>query len=305
MPQNAWSLIVFTLLTQMSVGVYLVTEVLNFSYTKEFGFENLHSLRFFSRLFVLTTAILASVSSIFHLKNWGHAYHAFNNLKTSWVSKEMILFFIFVSCVALLTFMSWRKTKEYFLQRLLSIVGIFFGIALIFSMAKIYMLPTIPVWDHWTTPGFFSTSALLLGSLAIVSLYTVFFRSSKSSSQMEGARKRWYQRTLPNLVKISLGYVVACIFVSTFFIYRLTWVAEEYGADAFYMHTNKHIFFFLGILFYVLGWILLLFLLKKSRQTDGFQEKSLPLMYGAFIFIALAQILDRYLFFVSFYRIGL
>lgn len=305
MPQNAWSLLIFTLLTQMSVGAYCVTELLLNAYGKEFGFERLHSLGFLARLFVFATAILASLSAIFHLKNWAHAYHAFNNLKTSWVSKEMVFFFLFIFCVALLSFMSWRKIKKNLLQRLISVCGILFGIALIFSMAKIYMLPTIPAWHHWTTPGFYSTATLLLGSLSVVCLYESFFVSTKYSSRMDGIRSRWTRKTLPNLAKFSLGFIVFCVFVTAFFIYRLRWVAVEYGAEASALNPNNQIFFNSSILVYVTGWILLLLFLKRSRQMDGIREKSLRLFYAAFIFIAFAQILDRYLFFSSFYRIGL
>jgi anaerobic dimethyl sulfoxide reductase subunit C (anchor subunit) len=305
MPQNAWSLLVFTLLAQTSVGAFCFAELLNISYSREFGFKSLNFLRFFTRLFVLTTAILAGVSSIFHLKNWARAYFAFNNLKTSWVSKEMMLFLLYLSCVVLLTFISWRKIKVYILERSLSIVGIFGGLALIYSMAKIYMLPTIPVWDSWTTPGFFSTAALLLGCLSIICLYRAFFASPEFSALTENTSQRWSRKTLPNLVKLSMIVLVLGILVSGFFVYRLIFLAENFGAKASLLNPDNVIFFFLSILFYVLGWILLLFFLKRLRQVNGVQVKSFALIYAAFFFIALAEIAGRYLFFLSFYRVGL
>jgi anaerobic dimethyl sulfoxide reductase subunit C (anchor subunit) len=305
MPQNAWSLLVFTLLSQMSVGIFCVAELLNYSYTKEFGYEELHNLRLISRLFVLAAVILAGVSSIFHLKNWAHAYFAFNNLKTSWVSKEMMFFLLFISCVALLTFMSWRKIKAFLFQRFISIAGIFFGIALIFSMARIYMLPTIPVWHAWTTPGFFSTATLLLGNLSVVCLYTAFFTSSKSSSLMDDNRQRWIWKTLQNLVKLSFIFIVSGIFITGFFAYKLIVLAEKYIIETSVMSPDKQALFFLRILFYVLGWALLLLFLKKLRLKKEIQGNSHKLFYTAFVFITIAEILGRHLFFVSFYRIGL
>jgi uncharacterized membrane protein YidH (DUF202 family) len=122
---------------------------------------------------------------------------------------------------------------------------------------------------------------------------------------LDGIRSRWTLKTLPNLVKFSLGFIVFCIFIAAFFIYRLRWVAAEYGAEASALNPNNQIFFHSSILVYVTGWILLLLFLKRSRQKDGIRKKSLRLFYAAFIFIAFAQILDRYLFFSSFYRIGL
>jgi anaerobic dimethyl sulfoxide reductase subunit C (anchor subunit) len=305
LPQNAWSLLVFTLLAQTSVGALCFAEILNISYSRKFGLERLNFLRFSTRLFVLTTTILAGVSSIFHLKNWAHAYFAFNNLSTSWVSKEMMLFLLFLSCVALLTFMSWRKIRAYILQRILSIIGIFFGLALLYSMAKIYMLPTIPIWDSWTTPGLFSSAALLLGCLSILCLYRLFFASPKSSIPKESIRQHWSQKTLPNLVKLSMVVLVLGILVSSFFIYRLIILARNFGAEASLSNPGNLTLFFLSIFFYVLGWILLLSFLKSMRQVDGVQVKSFALIYAAFFFIALGEIAGRYLFFVSFYRVGL
>lgn len=305
MPQNAWSLLVFTLLSQMSVGTFCVAELLNYSYTKEFGYEALHPLRLSSRLFVFAAAILAGVFSIFHLKKWAHAYHAFNNLKTSWVSKEMVLFFLFISCVVLLALMSWRKIEAHLLQHSVSIAGIICGIALIFSMAKIYMLPTIPVWDAWTTPGLFLLATFLLGCLAVACLYTAFLASSESSSLMENIREPWSRKTLPNLAKLLLVLIVLGILITGFFAYTLIVVAEEYGIKIRTMSPDKHVLLSLIILFYVLGWVLLFLYLKKSYQMNGLQEKSNKLVYGAFIFIGLAEIVGRYLFYVSYYRIGL
>jgi len=305
MPSDAWSLLVFTLLSQTSVGGYFVVEFLNSSYAKEFSCENLNPLRFFSRLFVLSTAIIAGVSSIFHLKKWAHAYHAFNNLKTSWVGKEMMLFFLFLCCVVLLTFMSWRKIEAGFPQRFISIAGVFCGTALIFSMAKIYMLPTVPVWNTWTTPSFFFTATVLLGSLAAASLYTAFLSSPKSSSLMENIRERWNRKTLPNILKLVLISLVSGILTTGFFVIRSIAIAEEYGAETSIMSPDKQILFSFRIFFLVLGGILLLLYMKKSRHLDGFQKKSQNLVYRAFIFITLAEMVGRYLFYVSFYRIGL
>ncbi len=305
MPQNAWSLLAFTILAQMSVGAYCVAEFINFSYTKEFGFESLHPLRLFFRIFVLAVAILAGVSSLFHLKNWSQAYHAFDNLKTSWVSKEMALFLLFISCVALLALLSWRKTEVKLLRCIITIAGGFFGIALIFSMAKIYMLPTIPVWNAWTTPGLFFTAALLLGALVVIGLYTTFLESSKSSSLMETIRERWRRKSLPNLIKVSMFFLVMGILISGSFAYRLMAVEKEYGAESSFISSDKQKLFLIRILLFLLGWILLMFHMKKSRLEEGILERSPKLVFGAFIFITLAEIVGRYLFYVSFYRIGL
>lgn len=304
MPQDAWPLLTFTLLTQMSVGAFCVAELIDLSYSRKFGYANLNPLRHISFLFVFLAAILAGVSSVFHLKNWAHAYHAFNNIRTSWVSKEMVLFFLFIASVTLLALMSWRKIEPYLLQRIIGIAGVFSGMALIYSMAKIYMLPTIPSWDTWTTPGFFYTSVLVLGTLAIVCLYSTKLSISMSASLAGDIRERWGTKTLPALLKLSLFFIVVGIFFTGFFAYRVMTVAEEYGTVSVVMNTEKWVLFSLKILLYVFGWSLLFYDLKKTRQLNEIEEKPLWAVYGAFILIALAEIVGRHLFYVSFFRIG-
>ena len=304
MPQNAWSLLVFTLFAQMSVGAFCVSELINRSYTKKFGFENLNPLRYFSRLFVFAAIILAGISSIFHLKNWTNAYHAINNLKTSWVSKEMLFFFLFASCVALLVFMSWRKVKAYLAQRIIGIFGALTGIILIYAMAKIYMLPTILSLNNWTTHGLFFTTAILLGTLAIVVLYSTSLKSTKSISHMDGVRERWRKKTFPFLLKTMLFFIVIGILITGFFACRLFMLAEAYGLETSVLNPDSQLLLFFRIILYVPGWALLFLGLKKTRQRDEVQEKTHRLVLGASILITLAEIVGRYLFYVSFYRIG-
>ncbi len=304
MPQNAWSLLIFTLFTQMSVGAFCVGELIHLSYSREFGFKNFNPLRYISLAFIFLAAALAGVSAIFHLKKWAHAYYAFNNLKTSWVSKEMVLFFLFVFFVAFLAFLSWRKIEANLIRLVMGIAGALSGLALIYAMANIYMLPTIPSWDYWTTPGLFFTSAFLLGTLSIVCLYSTTLRFTKSASHSGEIRERWRTKTFPTLLKLLLFFIVTGILITGLFSYRVMAVAEEFGSVADSLILDKQILLYSRVIFYVFGWILILLGLKKARQHNEIEEKILWLVYAAFILIALAEIGGRYFFYASFYRLG-
>jgi len=303
-PENAWSLLVFTLLSQISVGAFCVAEILNFSHSQEFGKKGLHFFRLYSRLFVLASAVLAGISAIFHLHKWVNAYHAFNNFRTSWVSKEMVFFLLFMFCVALLASMSWQKIDRKHIQQVFVMAGLLCGIALVYSMAKIYMLPTVPTWDAWTTPGLFSTAVLILGSLAVACMCQALLGSTKSSFLTEKIRDRWSRKTLPALVKVVMFFLVIGILISGFFAYRLMTV-DAAGSGASMMGPGKQILLFFRIFFFILGWIFLVFYLKKLRIEEDIQGKFRGLLYSAFIFLAFAEISGRYLFYVSFFRTGL
>jgi anaerobic dimethyl sulfoxide reductase subunit C (anchor subunit) len=305
MPENAWSLLVFTLLSQMSVGAFCVAEFLNFFHTKEFGTKSLHFFRLYSRLLVLASVVMAGISAIFHLRKWENAYQAFNNFRNSWLSKEMVFFLLFMFCVALLALMTWRKIDRKHIQRVFVASGLFCGIALVYSMAKIYMLPTVPVWNAWTTPGLFFAATLLLGSLAVACLFQAFLWSPRSSFLTEGIRERWIRKTLPNLIKMSMFFLVIGIMTSVFFAHRLMAVDAAAAPETPIMDTDKQVLFFSRIFFFVLGWIFQALSLKKLRFEEEIREKFSGLLYGAFVSIAFGEILGRYLFYVSFFRIGL
>lgn len=122
---------------------------------------------------------------------------------------------------------------------------------------------------------------------------------------METIRERWRRKSLPNLIKVSMFFLVMGILISGSFAYRLMAVEKEYGAESSFISSDKQKLFLIRILLFLLGWILLMFHMKKSRLEEGILERSPKLVFGAFIFITLAEIVGRYLFYVSFYRIGL
>lgn len=305
MPGNAWSLLIFTLLSQMSVGAFCVAELINHSYSKKFTLNTIHPLHILSYMLVLTTVFFAAFASIFHLNNWANAYHAFNNWKTSWISKEIIFFFLFIFFLAFLTLLKWRRNEMRFLHLLISVLCAMGGIALILSMAKIYMLPTTPVWNTLITPGLFFTSSLLLGCLAILCLFAFYLSSSSLSPPVNDVRERWNRKTLPNLISLSQIFIVLGIILTGLFTYKLIEMSKEYGAGAFSMSPDRQMLFFLRILFYLLGLVFLILYSKKKSKDTAIENRSNTTLYLAVGFIFFAEILGRYLFYASFYRVGL
>jgi len=94
-----------------------------------------------------------------------------NNLKRSWLSREILFELIFMALAASLALLVLKKAYRPTLVRIL--VGLAFTASTLFlmSMAKLYMMRTVPAWRGLFTPLSFLGTTLLLGSLATAFSY--------------------------------------------------------------------------------------------------------------------------------------
>jgi hypothetical protein len=132
-----------------------------------------------------------------------------------------------------------------------------------------------------------------------------FLGSSGASFLTDGIRERWSWKTLPTLVKLAMFFLAMGIFISGFFAHRLIAADTAAAPETFIMAPDKQILFFSRIFFFIVGWVLLVLYLKRLRLEGDNRGRLQRLVYGAFALVTLAEILGRYLFYASFYRIGL
>ncbi len=119
------------------------------------------------------TALLASLG---HLGRPLQAWRAIRNLKTSWLSREVL----FAAAFTGLALLAWAIQFWYGTQALLSPLGLALGAAvvlagagMVFSMGRLYMLRTVPVWNSPTTLISFFTTGLLLGGLGAALILSI------------------------------------------------------------------------------------------------------------------------------------
>jgi anaerobic dimethyl sulfoxide reductase subunit B len=154
-PNTTWSpkspdfgelpLVAFTLLGQMAAGMAV--------------------LSFFSGplttpiLITLGTLIgLAGLASLFHLGAPVNAWRALAHLKKSWLSREILMFGLFGA--------SWLVSLA--LPGMGKLPLALFGIGLVYSMAQVYRLRSVPAWNTDRTLFAFAVSAILLGGLGLL-----------------------------------------------------------------------------------------------------------------------------------------
>jgi anaerobic dimethyl sulfoxide reductase subunit B (iron-sulfur subunit) len=158
------SLLIFTFLAQTAIGAF---------WAAQWMFITLWNLvQFDSRLLVRIPYLIIGAclgiggfSSFAHLGKKSNAWRALTNLNKSWLSREILYVGLFsVGWLMCLAPLPWQVLAN------ARIVTSLLGIALIYSMAQVYHLKTMPAWNTWrTTAGFFIT-AILSGQLLMLNV---------------------------------------------------------------------------------------------------------------------------------------
>jgi anaerobic dimethyl sulfoxide reductase subunit C (anchor subunit) len=162
-----FSLVVFTILSQMAVGAFFVLQALRFWMASQAGLDRAEALTDAVAPACCLVMILALAASLFHLGAPARAWRAFSNLRSSWLSREILLGALFTGLVGLLTGAQLFDLGTPALRNGAGYVAALVGFFFVYSMTSVYRLRTIPTWNRWTTPASFFASAFLLGGLGV------------------------------------------------------------------------------------------------------------------------------------------
>jgi anaerobic dimethyl sulfoxide reductase subunit B (iron-sulfur subunit) len=138
------SLVAFTLLAQMAAGIAVFS---------------LFSGPLSSQVLITLGMLLgiAGIISLLHLGRPLNAWRSLTHLKKSWLSREILMFGLF----GLSWFFCW------FVPGMGKLPLGLFGMGLVYSMAQVYRLRSIPAWDSNRTLLNFAVSAVVIGGLAL------------------------------------------------------------------------------------------------------------------------------------------
>ena len=115
-------------------------------------------------LLALLLVVLATTASFLHLGSPSNAPKAIRNLATSWLSREILAIGLFSISLAAALLQAWRTGEAAYPAYLLACCTVT-GLLLLWTMARVYRIPTIPAWDSGHTPLGFTLTALCLGTM--------------------------------------------------------------------------------------------------------------------------------------------
>lgn len=214
MARREWPLVIFTLLGQTAVGAFWLTAVPLAFTDPGAAPEGGMSLGFAVFGGIAGLLGIAAAASFFHLGRPWRAVYAINNLKTSWLSREILSEVVFLSLAAGLASLEWIRpgctSRSVLLQGVVLIAGLS-GLFFLYGMIRVYMLKTIPVWRGPYTPASFVVTTLLLGGLACAAF-------------MNGLPMPGWNRGVPSfshLVPVALAAAAAGLAVTIFLTPRV------------------------------------------------------------------------------------
>jgi anaerobic dimethyl sulfoxide reductase subunit C (anchor subunit) len=278
-----WTLIVFTLSMQFSVGLLLF-----------YNFFVLHPL-FRSRIelpprcqwmvvLALITAITGVVFSFLHLGNPAQATKVLSNLGDSWLSREILCVLIYSGLLVVIAMIHFVFPKTGGSLKWMSNLTCLAGVILIFVMSRIYMIPSRPAWNTLFTPANFFLAALLMGSGTILMLQI--------------NHGSWASQKALAIIMISIAVIQLGILPV-----QMSWLSQTVDHPVRIMEIllEQHmVAFYLRFVLYIiisgLGvWALV------SIRSDILLNRYLYLpVIGAWCAIICAQIIDRFLFYIQY-----
>ncbi|MGD2121493.1 MAG: dimethyl sulfoxide reductase anchor subunit [Gemmatimonadota bacterium] len=161
---HEWPLVLFTLTVQLAVGLLLASLAAKSLLRAGHRAESPVGEGPFLLVGVLMAAALAV--SILHLGSPMSAVFSLSNLDESWLSREILAVLVFLGLWGLGYSVRRRPGAAPRMAGALAWATALVGIALIWVMARIYMVPARPLWDHWLTAAGFFLTTLLLGAVA-------------------------------------------------------------------------------------------------------------------------------------------
>lgn len=285
MNSKNYSLVFFTLLIQLNTG--MLFSWLLVTWLKANSFEpGRHEIDPLIVWLPFLLVLAAMIFSFMHLGKPSNAGFAILNLRNSNLSREIFLVvtFAFILLAGLILFYFNALNKN----SLTLIYGLAFlnGLTLIRVMAKLYRIPTVPPWNNFKTELSFFNSFLILGSTAGLIITGIYFPDDV------------IQDSHP--VKLLFAGLVLTGLVFHFLLDFLPFKYTLRGISAFPVTKKPKLWLVIkyAVLITGTGMIVLQMLevLPKSNELNYF----LP----AFTLVFVGEIISRFLFYYTYYRVG-
>jgi anaerobic dimethyl sulfoxide reductase subunit C (anchor subunit) len=301
-----WALIAFTILAQMSVGSFLVLGVVHYAATRRVGMEEADRLSDRALLAIGPVLILGMLASLFHLGSPLSAYRAVSNLGSSWLSREIFFGVLFAVVGAIFALMQWRKISSFTVRVIVALIAALIGVAMVYSMSNVYLLPTQPAWNTLATPIAFFTTTLLLGVLAMgaafVANYAYIQRKVPGCADVQCMLLRDSLRWIAVASIVLLG--VELVVIPVQLAYLAAGPSAAVASAALLFGRYGAVFAIrLGLVF--LGAGVLAVFLYENAISPGREKIMGNLAYSAFALVLIAEVMGRFLFYATHVKIGI
>ncbi|MEK6672791.1 MAG: DmsC/YnfH family molybdoenzyme membrane anchor subunit [Nitrospirota bacterium] len=283
-----FSLVLFTVLSQMAVGVVVFLLFTRLTRKEEAVTADFTTLTQQVVFISLALIIVGGLASLAHLGQIARAYRAlFLNL-SSWMGKEALFLGLFSLSLVVYAGRLMRGGSP---NVGLEFVAAVTGILGILSSSLVYaVLNSVPSWNNVFSILFFILTFVLTGA----SLFGTIIAYKLSSGQ-DGV-KSLAQNYMKSFAALLMPVLIAAMLVTFGYIFYLGSRGPEATSSMNSMLGN--FFFWLRVIVGFLGPIFLIAALKKLIKS-GETAKAASYVYGVFILLLAGEVLGRILFFSS------
>ncbi len=300
MKGNEWPLIGFTLLAQTAVGAFMVLAGIHGWLAPRISPQVADALALPVLMGIIALLAGGAVMASAHLARPWRALRAITNLRSSWLSREMLFGTLFGLAASLHAGLLWFDVGSAAARAITALAAILLGLALVYGIARLYMLRTVPVWHQAATPVSFFITALLLGTLVAgtgLCLASELTTTQSVNSAILMDCLRW--TALLAAAQAGIQLLVTAISVVNLA------ARGRAGAKSLHIlvHARRRLFIMrLSLLLVAAGLLVWLAMLSTAPPPAGV----LPAVAGAAVAVAwAAEVLGRYLFYSSYARVGL
>lgn len=161
------SLVAFTLLTQAAAGTCALFLAFEGRAVRAGAGDSVEAAALPILSFALVAALLGLAASFLHLGKPRNAFRALGNLRSSWLSREVLLAALFTAALAAAALLRLRPGPSGSAAGFAHGFAAVAGFGLVVTMARAYRLRTVPPWDLRATPVAFFATAVALGALGV------------------------------------------------------------------------------------------------------------------------------------------
>lgn len=289
MNTNEWPLVFFSVLAQAGTGM-VISLMAASVFFRQHGLAASEELR---RGIILLAAVftgIALMTSFLHLGQPAHSVYAVSGMGTSWLSREIVMAALFFALLAV----TWGVAS--YTNRLQGIhsgwIAILAatGLFMIYTMIRLYMLPTIPVWNHISTPVAFLNTAHLLGPALFLVAASWLARSGLDTPS---ARP---------LITMLIAVILSGVIIHT--LNATVLIPKEISSDAAFPPVAVSMIWGMARWFFLFVGLALMLAWVGIFRQEGHMGNAW-LLYAGTTGLLLAELVARYLFYASYYRLGI
>lgn len=321
MHMSEWPLTSFTILAQMAVGGFIVLGFVQVLARSKYDSKTIDRISDPALYALGPIMVLALMASIFHLGDPFHSPNALRNPFTSPLSREIWFGVGFAALGFAYSFVQWKRWFTPKVRQILAGITALWGIGFLWIMSSVYLLRTVPSWNHWTTPAQFFTTAALLGTLAIATAFSAhpYMRNSPIIRLAERIVPRGESEEADDIKASALireclngfGFVTVLLLPLEIII-----ALFNYGRPAG-VNPPVEEFTMAGlvvrlVLLVVGAGLMGMFLIKMTRAQEHNRERILTrsnavlaLVTASYILVIVSEVIGRFMFYGSMDRIGI